>query len=47
LEKELSSFYNCIELKCEPDAGIAQYLQLKSVSDRIKEQLERNFITNS
>ena len=47
LEKELQSFYNCIELSAEPDAGITQYLQLKSVSDRIKEQLERNFITNA
>ncbi|MBR9861477.1 hypothetical protein GYB22_12185 [bacterium] len=47
LEKELKSFYNCIEFQQEPNAGISQYLQLKSVTDRIKEQLERNFITNS
>lgn len=47
LGKELKSFYNCIENRKEPEAGIADYLQLKSVSDKIKEQLERNFITNA
>ncbi len=47
LEKELESFYNCIASNSEPDASISQYLQLKSVSDKIKEQLERNFITNA
>lgn len=47
LGKELKSFYNCIESHKEPDAGIGDYLQLKSVSDKIKEQLERNFITNA
>ena len=47
LGKELKSFYHCIETKSDPDASISQYLQLKSVSDKIKEQLERNFITNA
>ena len=46
LEKELNSFYHCIRTNSETDAGIGQYLQLKSVSEQIKEQLERNFITN-
>jgi len=46
LDKELNSFYNCIITNSDTDAGISQYLQLKSVSDQIKEQLERNFITN-
>lgn len=47
LGKELKSFYNCIDTHHEPDASIGDYLQLKSVSDKIKEQLERNFITNA
>ena len=47
LEKELQSFYHCITSNSDPDASISQYLQLKSVSDKIKEQLERNFITNA
>jgi predicted dehydrogenase len=46
LSKELISFYNSIANNQEPEAGISEYLQLKSVSDKIKEQLERNFITN-
>ncbi len=47
LKKEISSFYNCIAKKVEPSAGISQYLQLQSVTDKIKEQLERNFTTNA
>lgn len=47
LGKELKSFYHCIEKNTEPDASVSKYLQLKSVSDKIKEQLERNFITNA
>lgn len=47
LGKELKSFYNCIQRQTDPDASISQYLQLKSVSDKIKEQLERNFISNA
>ena len=43
LGNEINSFYNCIAKKVEPTAGISQYLQLKSVTDKIKEQLERNF----
>ncbi len=47
LEKELNSFYYCITNIVEPSAGISQYLQLQSVTDKIKEQLERNFTTNA
>jgi predicted dehydrogenase len=47
LNKEINSFYNCIAKKVEPSAGISQYLQLQSVTDKIKEQLERNFTTNA
>jgi predicted dehydrogenase len=47
LDKELDSFYQCIANKVEPSAGISQYLQLQSVTDKIKEQLERNFTTNA
>jgi predicted dehydrogenase len=47
LQKEINSFYNCIANKIEPIAGISQYLQLQSVTDKIKEQLERNFTTNA
>lgn len=47
LGKELKSFYNCIQSNHDPDASISTFLQLRSVSDKIKEQLERNFITNS
>ena len=47
LEKEINSFYNCIANNEEPISGISQYLQLQSVTDRIKEQLERNFTTNA
>ncbi|MGB1037367.1 MAG: hypothetical protein ACPGYY_01890 [Bacteroidia bacterium] len=47
LEKEINSFYNCIVNNEEASAGISQYLQLQSVTDKIKEQLERNFTTNA
>jgi len=47
LQKEINSFCNCIANNIEPIAGISQYLQLQSVTDKIKEQLERNFITNA
>jgi hypothetical protein len=47
LQKEINLFYNCIANKIEPIAGISQYLQLQSVTDKIKEQLERNFTTNA
>lgn len=47
LRKELLSFYNCVLKKVESNAGISQYLQLQSVTDKIKEQLERNFTTNA
>jgi hypothetical protein len=46
LKREVSSFYNSIINNMEPIAGISQYLQLQSVTDKIKEQLERNFTTN-
>jgi len=47
LEKEVNSFYFCIANNTDPIAGISQYLQLQSVTDKIKEQLERNFTTNA
>ena len=47
LEKEINSFYHCIANNVDPIAGISQYLQLQSVTDKIKEQLERNFTTNA
>tara|TARA_B110000037_G_scaffold11375_1_gene12272 strand:- start:448 stop:1383 length:936 start_codon:yes stop_codon:yes gene_type:complete len=47
LKKEINSFYKCIANNIEPIAGISQYLQLQSVTDKIKEQLERNFTTNA
>ncbi|MDB4107716.1 hypothetical protein OAD66_00015 [Bacteroidia bacterium] len=47
LDKEINSFYNCIANNVVPIAGISQYLQLQSVTDKIKEQLERNFTTNA
>ena len=46
IEKEINSFYHCIQNNVEPISGISQYLQLQSVTDKIKEQLERNFTTN-
>ncbi|MFT4826876.1 MAG: putative dehydrogenase [Bacteroidia bacterium] len=46
VEKEINSFYHCIINNIEPISGIPQYLQLQSVTDKIKEQLERNFTTN-
>jgi predicted dehydrogenase len=47
IEKEINSFYHCIQNNMEPISGISQYLQLQSVTDKIKEQLERNFTTNA
>ncbi len=47
LDKEIESFYTAITKKIEPSAGIMQYLQLKSVSEKIQQQLERNFTTNA
>jgi predicted dehydrogenase len=47
LQKEVHSFYNSIANNVEPISGISQYLQLQSVTDKIKEQLERNFTTNA
>ena len=47
LKKEIGAFYSSVLKKVEPSAGISQYLQLKSVTDKIKEQLERNFTTNA
>ena len=46
LKREVYSFYNSIINNIEPIAGISQYLQLQSVTDKIKEQLERNFTAN-
>ncbi|MDG1720231.1 MAG: hypothetical protein P8I31_03155, partial [Bacteroidia bacterium] len=46
LKREVYSFYDSITNNMEPIAGISQYLQLQSVTDKIKEQLERNFTTN-
>lgn len=47
LHNELESFYHCITNSIEPISGISHYLQLQSVADKIKEQLERNFTTNA
>lgn len=47
LQKEINSFYECITNNIESVSGISQYLQLQSVTDKIKEQLERNFTTNA
>lgn len=46
LKREVYSFYDSITNNMEPIAGISQYLQLQLVTDKIKEQLERNFTTN-
>ena len=47
LQKEINSFYQSITNNVESISGISQYLQLQSVTDKIKEQLERNFTTNA
>ncbi len=47
LQKEIMSFYQSITNNVECISGISQYLQLQSVTDKIKEQLERNFTTNA
>jgi len=47
LQKEINSFYQSITNSIESISGISQYLQLQSVTDKIKEQLERNFTTNA
>lgn len=46
IEKEINSFYNCITNGQSCDAGIAEFLQLQQVVDKIKEQLERNYTAN-
>lgn len=43
LEKELESFYYCIELGTEPVSVLDDYLNARIVADEILDQLERNF----
>lgn len=43
LEKELESFYYCIELGTEPVSVLDDYLNARMVADEILDQLERNF----
>jgi predicted dehydrogenase len=47
LQQEIMAFYQSITNNVECISGISQYLQLQSVTDKIKEQLERNFTTNA
>lgn len=46
LTKEIQALQHSILNNIEPFAGISQYLQLQSVTGKIKEQLERNFTAN-
>lgn len=43
LEKEIESFYYCIVLGTEPVLGINEFIECRTVADRILDQLERNF----
>jgi len=43
LEKELESFYYCIELGTDPVSILDDYLNSRMVADQILDQLERNF----
>jgi len=43
LEKELESFYYCIELGTDPVSILDDYLNSRKVADEILDQLERNF----
>ena len=43
LEKEIESFYYCIVLGTEPVLSINEFIESRTVADRILDQLERNF----
>lgn len=43
LEKELESFYYCITIGADTSTGAEQILSIRDVTDRIFDQLERNF----
>jgi len=47
LGNELISFYHCIRNGIDVKAGISDYLQTIRISDKIKLQLERNYISKS
>lgn len=47
LGNELISFYHCIRNRIDVKAGISDYLQTLRISDKIKLQLERNYISKS
>lgn len=43
LEKELESFYYCIVLGTQPACNIDDFIEARTVADRVVDQLERNF----
>jgi hypothetical protein len=43
LEKEIESFYYCIVLGSDPVCSIDDFIESRSVADRVLDQLERNF----
>lgn len=43
LEKEIESFYYCIVLGSQPACNIDDFIEARSVADRVVDQLERNF----
>ncbi|MFT4521952.1 MAG: hypothetical protein ACI8ZN_000891 [Bacteroidia bacterium] len=43
LDKEIESFYYCIVLGTEPICPIDDFIEARSVADRVLDQLERNF----
>lgn len=43
LEKELDSFYYCITIGADSHSGAQEVLNIRDVTDRIFDQLERNF----
>jgi predicted dehydrogenase len=43
LEKEIESFYYCIVLGTEPACNIQDFIEARTVADRVVDQLERNF----
>lgn len=45
LGNELNSFYHCIQNGLEAISGIPEYLQILLIAEKIKLQLERNFIS--
>ena len=43
LEKEVESFYYCIVLGSQPSCNLEDYIEARTVADRVVDQLERNF----